>query len=120
MTSVVRLSDHRRKSPYLHFTRPELNRLLGLYAARVSKGEWRDYAIHLGSEAASFMVFRHSQENPLFVISKLSAGGKSRTRGPNARNGRYVVLSRERKLSQGHSLDDVLAVFDRPIRLVSS
>ena len=41
MSTVVRLSDHRRKPPYLHFTRAELNGLLGLYAARVSKGEWQ-------------------------------------------------------------------------------
>ena len=119
MSRVVRLSDHRRKPAYLHFTRAELNRLLGLYAGRVRKGEWRDYAIHLGPEAASFMVFRHAQENPLFVISKLGAG-KARVRFQSARQGQYVVVSRQHKLSQGHSLDDVLAVFDRPIKLVSS
>ena len=119
MTSVVRLSDHRRKPPYLHFTRLELNRLLGLYAARVSKGEWRDYAIHLGPDAASFMVFRHSQEHPLFVISKLGAG-KTRSKARIARQGQYVVISRQSRLSQGHSLDDVLEVFNRPIKLVSS
>jgi hypothetical protein len=118
MTAVVRLSDHRRKPPYLHFTRLELNRLLGLYAARVSKGEWRDYAIHLGQDAASFMVFRHSQEHPLYVISKLGTG-KSRSKTLSTRQGHYVVLSRQHKLSQGHTLDDVLEVFDRPIRLVS-
>ena len=118
MTAVVRLSDHRRKPPYLHFTRLELNRLLGLYAARVRKGEWRDYAINLGPEAASFMVFRHSQENPLFVISKLGTG-KSRSKTHGARQGQFVVLNRQRKLSQGPSLDHVLEVFDRPIKLVS-
>jgi len=113
MSTVVRLSDHRRKPPYLHFTRLELNRLLGLYASRVRKGEWRDYAIHHGPDAASFMVFRHSQENPLFVISKLGKGRRS------ARLGCYVLTSRQHKLSQGQALDDVLAVFDRPIKLVS-
>ena len=116
MSRLVRLSDHRRKAPYLHFTRVELNRLLGLYAGRVSKGEWRDYAIHLGPEAATFMVFRHAQENPLFIISKLGAG---KSRAKTARQEQFVVASRQRKLSQGHSLDDVLAVFDRPIKLVS-
>ncbi len=118
MTGVVRLSDHRHKPPFLHFTRLELNRLLGLYSGRVRNGEWRDYAIHLGPDAASFMVFRHAQENPLFVISKLGAG-KARGRPQSTRQGQYVVASRQRKLSQGHSLDDVLAVFDGPIKLVS-
>jgi len=114
-SSVVRLSDHRRKPPYLHFTRPELNRLLSLYAARVRKGEWRDYAIHLGADAASFMVFRHAHENPLFVISKLSPGRARKS----SRQGQFVVVSRQHKVSQGHSLNDALEVFDRPIRLVS-
>lgn len=116
MTGVVRLSDHRRKAPYLHFTRPELNCLLGLYSARVAKGEWRDYAISSGPDAATFAVFRHSHEFPLFTISKLSTG---KGRGKAARQGQYVVSARQRRLCQGHTLDDVLAIFDRPIRLVS-
>ena len=114
MTSVVRLSDHRRKAPYLHFTRPELNRLLGLYATRVARGEWRDYAIHLGAEAASFMVFRHAHEHPLYVISKVAP-----PRGRQKSRGAYVVHDRQRKLAQSQSLTDVLAIFDRPIKLVS-
>lgn len=116
MPGVVRLSDHRRRAPYLHFTRPELNRLLGLYASRVSKGEWRDYAIGMGSEAATFAVFRHSQEQPLFVISKLALGKKG---GKSAKHGQYVVSNRQHKLCQSHTLDDVLAVFDRPLRVVT-
>jgi Protein of unknown function (DUF2794) len=119
MTTVVRLSDHRRKPPNLHFTRAELNRLLGLYASRVSLGEWRDYAIHLGSEAASFMVFRHSQEHPLFTISKLGVS-KTRSRNQLARKGQYAVQSRQHMLAQGQTLEDVIAVFDRAIRLLSS
>jgi len=115
---VVRLQDYRshpgRKPPSLHFTRAELTRLLGLYATRVIKGEWRDYAICSGPESASFMVFKRSHENPQFVISKLDNGARGR-----ARQGRYVVTSRECKLSQGHSLDDVLAVFNRPLGLVT-
>lgn len=114
---VVRLQDYRphpgRKPPALHFTRAELSRLLGLYATRVIKGEWRDYAICLGPETASFMVFKRSQEHPQFVISK--SGGRGRA----ARQGRYVVTSRECKLREGHSLDDVLAVFNRPVGLVT-
>lgn len=116
MSSVIRITDHRSKSPFLHFTRNELNRILNLYASRVSRGEWRDYAINLGTDAASFMIFRRSHEYPLFVISKLAA----RKKGPKAtKNGRYLVTSQERRLSQGHSLEDVLGVFDRPLKLVS-
>ena len=116
MTGVVRLSDHRRRAPYLHFTRLELNLLLGLYSARVAKGEWRDYAISIGPEAATFAIFRHSNEFPLFTISKVAPG---KGRGKAGKHGQYVVASRQHRLCQGHTLDDVLTVFDRPIRLVS-
>ncbi len=119
MSAVVRLHDYRRKPPYLHFTRAELNRLLGLYASRVINGEWRDYAIIPGPDAARFMVFSRTQENPQFVISKLETGAKDRGPGAGGRHGRYVVASRLCKLKQGHSLDDVLAVFERPIRLIT-
>ncbi|MBX7199373.1 MAG: DUF2794 domain-containing protein [Rhodospirillaceae bacterium] len=115
---IVRLQDYRqagRKPPSLFFTRAELSRLLGLYATRVIKGEWRDYAISSSPESASFMVFKSSREYPQFVISKLGKADGRKT----ARAGCYVVTSRERKLSQGHSLDDVLAVFNRPLGLVS-
>ncbi len=112
MSAVVRLKDFRRRAPYLHFTRAELNRLLGLYASRVSRGEWRDYAIHHGPEAASFMVFASSHEQPLFTVSKL-AGSKGADR-------RFVVTSRGAvKLKQSAGLDEALEVFDRPIKLVS-
>ena len=111
MSAVVRLNDFRRRAPHLHFTRAELNRLLGLYASRVIRGEWRDYAIHHGPDSASFMVFASSHEQPQFIISKQ---GKSKTSDPG-----YVVMSRVEKLKTGATLDDVLAVFNRPIRLVT-
>ena len=111
MSAVVPIKDFRRRAPYLHFTRTELNRLLGLYASRVIRGEWRDYAINHGPDAASFMVFASSQEQPQFVISKL-AKFRSADR-------RYVVMSRALKLKQSAELEEALSVFDRPIKLVS-
>ena len=114
MSAIVRIQDYRRKPPYQHFTRSELNQLLGLYTSRVIKGEWRDYAISIAPDAARFMVFNRSHENPQFVISKLD----KHKRGLSSRHGRYVVTSRERKLKQGNSLDDVLGVFERPLALV--
>ena len=114
MSGILKFPDLRGKAPALRFTRAELNRLLNLYSKRVMAGEWRDYAISFGPGMASFFIFRHTLENPLFVISKLDPRGRTR-----ARHGRFLVTSREQKLSQGHSLEDVLAVFDKPLRLVT-
>ncbi len=115
MSSVLRFPDLRGKAPSLHFTRVELNLLLGLYAQRVMTGEWRDYAISFSPGMASFFIFRHSRENPLFVISKLDPRGRS----GSAKGGRFLVTSRQQKIKQGNSLEDVLAVFDQPLHLIT-
>jgi len=114
MTAVVRFPDPYAKSAALHFTRAELNRLLNLYTKRVMTGEWRDYAISFRPGMASFFIFRTSLENPLFVISKLDTRGKQN----RARKGRFLVTSRQQKLSQSNDLEDAIAVFDKPLLLV--
>ena len=116
MRTVIRISDYRRP-PYLNFTRTELNRLLSLYSSRVICGDWRDYAISHTPGAAMFAMFKSSSELPLYVITKLETKGQHRT--GRARKGRYVVSSRQAVLKQSDNLEDVLAVFDRPVRLVS-
>ncbi len=118
ISSVVRFKDFRRRPPYIHFNRVELNRLLGLYATRVARGEWRDYAIVPEADAVSFMIFARSNEHPQFVISKLGPRSESKGRGA-ARNGAYVVFDRQSRIKQGHALDDVLRVFDRPLQLIT-
>lgn len=111
MPAVVRIKDFRRRAPYLHFTRAELNRLLALYASRVRRSEWRDYAINHSLEAASFMVFAASREQPQFEILKQV---KAKGAGPA-----YVVMTRGVKLKQSADLEEALSIFDRPIKLVS-
>jgi hypothetical protein len=52
------------------FERPELTRILDLYGRMVAAGLWRDYAIDLGRDAATFSAFRRTAENPEFRIEK--------------------------------------------------
>jgi hypothetical protein len=118
MNAVVPISAYRRTAPYLNFTRAELHRLLNLYSSRVMRGEWRDYAISHGPTTASFFIFRHSNEYPLFVISKLETRGKDRVAA--AKNGRYVLFNRHRKLKQAHELDDVLHLLSQPLTLLGT
>ena len=115
MSKVLRFPDLRGKAPPVHFTRLELTRLLGLYAKRVMTGEWRDYAISFDPGLARFFIFRHTHDNPLFVISKTDGrGGRGRSKA-----GRFQVFCRQEKIKQGQSLEDVLGVFDRPLHLVT-
>jgi hypothetical protein len=114
VAAIVRFSDVRRAPPYLKFTRAELNRLLGLYATRVMRGEWRDYAISHEPGRARFCVFRNANDMPLYEIAKLGQG-KARSASGDSR---FVVTSQHQQLGHGHTLDDVLAVFDQRIRLI--
>ena len=76
---------------------------------RVASGEWRDYAIDFRPGMAIFSIFRHTAEQPLFAIAKVP-------RGPAGRG--YVVYNGPRKLAHGDTLEDVLRVFDRKLRLL--
>lgn len=77
---------------------------------RVATGEWRDYAIDFRPGMAIFSIFRHTAEQPLFAIAKVPG---ARTGG-----GGYMVYNGPRKLAHGDSLEDVLAVFDRKLKLL--
>ncbi|HYL50270.1 MAG TPA: DUF2794 domain-containing protein [Stellaceae bacterium] len=107
MATVIRLSDHRRQRR-VFFSRAELDQLLQIYSREVVRGVWRDYAIDQREGTASFSVFRHSLESPLFTVVK-SAPGESRY-GP------YALLHRRARLAAGSTLLDVLAKLEREVR----
>lgn len=111
MADLVRLTDRRTQPRPVSFSRLELKRLLAVYSERVADGEWRDYAIDHRPGMAAFAIFRHSFEWPLFVIAKFAEGG--------SRQEAFAVFSGPRKLVEGPGLDEVLAVFRRPVRAVS-
>jgi len=115
MSKIVRFLDYRLGSPFVHFTRSEINSLLSLYSRQVMRGEWRDYALDQRDGMARFAVFRSTLEHPLFVITKQMRG--SARQGP-APSFQYAVQDATRKLAQAGSLLDVLQVLDPPMRLV--
>jgi len=98
--------------PLVFFDRPELDRLLGLYGRMVASGDWKDYAIDGGGEAATFSVFRRAGDAPLYRVEKRPAlAQRQGAWSVQAQNG--VVLRR------GHELAQVLKVFDaRRFRVV--
>lgn len=112
MTKVYHLSDFRRtKSPFC-FSRHELDKLLSVYSRRVISGEWKAYAINHEGGTARFSIFAHARARPIYTVVKF--------RRPPARLRKFALLEGERKLAQGDSLEQVLNVFARKIRLVTS
>lgn len=65
---VLRFPQKSRK--LVTFDKRELGLLMGLYGRRVAEGEWRDYAIDFGADAARFDIHRRASEQPLYMVIK--------------------------------------------------
>jgi len=111
MATLISIRGPRPSPRRLFFNREELNRLLTLYSRRVMSGEWRDYAIDHDGRRAVFSVFRHTAEQPAFSITK-AIGSKGRID--------FILTAGPHRLKQAHTVDEVIAVLDRQLRLVWS
>lgn len=105
--SVVQLFPGGAAKPLqVGFDRQELTRILDLYGRMVAAGHWRDYAIDLGREAASFAAFRRSAERPEYRIEKRPA--------LRSRQGMWALIGETGAvLKRGHELVPLLAPIER-------
>ncbi len=88
------------------FDRAELGRILDLYGRMVAAGEWRDYAMDFGREAAVFSAFRRTAERPEVRIEKRPA--------LRHRQGMWALICEGgATLKRGHELPGVLAPVER-------
>ncbi|WP_230279956.1 DUF2794 domain-containing protein [Croceicoccus sp. Ery15] len=88
------------------FDRLELNRILDLYGRMVAAGQWRDYAIDFGKDAASFSAFRRAAERPQVRIEKCPA--------LRSRQGMWTLFGEAGQvLKRGHELAGVLSLIER-------
>ena len=87
------------------FDRRELDQILRVYGRMVAQGEWRDYAMVGGKDAAEFAVFRRSGDAPAYRIEKRPA--------LQTRQGQWSVVGEGGVvLKRGRDLAQVLRVFD--------
>lgn len=90
------------------FDRQELTQILNLYGRMVAAGNWRDYAIDLGRDAAVFSAFRRTAERPEYRIEKR----------PDLRmkQGMWALVGEGGTiLKRGHDLGPVLAPVERKL-----
>lgn len=88
------------------FERAELNAILGVYGRMVSAGLWRDYAVELGRDAATFSAFRRAAERPEVQVVKVPA--------LRTKQGMYALIGEAGAvLKRGHDLRSVLAPLER-------
>lgn len=92
-------------SGQVFFDRRELDQILRVYGRMVAQGEWRDYAMAAGKDAAEFAVFRRADDAPAYRIEKRPA--------LQARQGQWAVVGEGGQiLRRGRELAQVLRVFD--------
>ncbi len=90
------------------FERQELSRIMDLYGRMVSAGHWRDYAIDLERDAATFSAFRRAAERPEYRIEKRPA--------LRNRQGMWALIGEAGAvLKRGQDLAGVLAPVERKL-----
>jgi Protein of unknown function (DUF2794) len=95
--------DQGRRPERVAFDRKELNIILNLYGQFVAAGEWRDYALDFGQAQATFSIFRHASEQPLYRVVKDPALAR--------KQGIYSVIAQGGLiLKRGQDLAQVLRV----------
>ena len=112
MSVITPFPHPRDRRPLTAFDRLELRRILDLYGRMVAAGHWRDYAMHFGTDIASFAAFRRAADRPEVWIQKRPE--------LQAKQGAYALVSEHGTvLKRGHELSLVLAPLERRLmRLV--
>ena len=108
---MSRVSIPKKLRRRLYFSRPELSQILAAYSARVAAGEWRDYAIDHLAGSATFSIFRHTHENPLFVIEKKQRHPKEAPQ--------FILRDSNRVLCRSGTVGDIIGHFNKLPRLVT-
>ncbi len=101
MANLFTLMMPWRKTGQISFNKTELSQIMALYGERVSKGEWRDYALDCQKDVAIFSIFRHSHETPLYTISKSPSQQKNQ-------HAKYSIQYGNKMIKQSHSLLDII------------
>lgn len=94
------------------FDRVELTRILDLYGRMVAAGHWRDYALAMERDVASFSAFRRAAERPEVCIEKRPS--------LRLKQGQWALIGENGIiLKRGHELGPILAPVERRLmRLV--
>ena len=104
--SATIVSFPRVSPPQVAFDRHELARILDLYGRMVAAGQWRDYAVDFGPEAASFCAFKRAAERPQARIEKRPS--------LRAKQGMWTLYGEAGQvLKRGHELAGVLSPIER-------
>ena len=110
-TLTRNLGSAKEHQPVVAFDRLELSEILRVYGRAVAAGEWRDYAIDLSHDKATFCVYRRTSEWPLYRIEKAPKLAR--------RQGSFSVIAATGLIvKRGNDLTRVLDVFNKKLEAV--
>ncbi|APG62204.1 hypothetical protein LPB140_04605 [Sphingorhabdus lutea] len=90
------------------FIREELSKIMDIYGRMVAAGKWRDYAIVMERDYASFSAFRRSAENPEYRVEKRPS--------LHMKQGMWALFNENGMiLKRGAELSGVLAPLERKL-----
>lgn len=109
MTTLVDLESYRRARKQVSYQPDELRALMNLYSQRVMAGEWKDYAIDFRPGYASFAMFKHTFDAPLYSVVKLSRRGGGLE---------WLVFKGQERVKRANRLKDALSYFDKKLEVI--
>ena len=113
MEAPVPFPTGEHQPEHVVFDRRELSAILRLYGRMVAAGEWRDYAMDFGKEAAVFSAYRRAAEHPQARIEKRPA--------LRAKQGMWTLYGEGGQvLKRGHELAGVLFPLERRVFFIVS
>lgn len=108
MSAIITPFPSPNRANQVGFDRHELAHILNLYGRMVAAGNWRDYAIDLGRDAAIFSAFRRAAERPEYRIEKRPE--------LRHRQGMWALVGEGGTiLKRGHDLVPLLAPVERKL-----
>ena len=94
----------------IYFSKYELKIILNFYSKQVSNGLWRDYAIDNLKNESLFSIYKHTFDQPLYQIIKISK--KDYGKKP------YFIIRNYRKiLDKSDFIDLLLTRFEKSLSL---
>ena len=104
--NVAPFPAHASRAAQVGFERSEIERIMGLYGRMVAQGHWRDYALSMERDVATFAAFRRASERPQYRVEKRPADRR--------RQGMWTLFGEHGQiLKRGHELRGVLAPVER-------
>ena len=110
MATLIDLEGYRRSRKPISLHPNELRELMNLYSRHVMAGEWKDYAIDFQPGYASFTMFKHTFDAPLYSVVKI----RRRSGGIE-----WLIFKAKERVKRGNMLKDALTYFDKKLELIN-